>query len=666
MKKLALICMALISLSLQAQNTQWASEVIEFSSQYMSTKYSADQILGQPNSFPKGGDSKLSWSPKDEDGKLEFIKVKFDNPMPVQQVVVYENHHPGAVSAVYLYDENDKEYLAQEFKVKSTQRATRILEVNFPMTSYNVAAVKVEMVCKKVEGFNQIDAIAISNSTEKVEVKIEVADDVVFDGEPENLGPGVNTDYSDQYPVIAPDGQTMFFVRRNHPGNMGGVDDNTEIWVSQLQNDGTWGIGYNIGPPLNNTSNNFVSSVTPDGNSLLLGGVYLSNGSMGSGVSMSQRNGARWAYPVTQSIDQYVNHNKHVSFFMSNSGKYMIMAIEMDDSKGGMDMYVSVRKGNGQWSKPTNFGSTINTAVDEFGPFLASDDRTFYFSSYGHPGFGSADIFITKRLDDTWTNWSKPKNLGSVINGEGWDAGYTIAAKGDYAYFNSARDGRKSDIYRIKLPQALQPDPVVLISGKVFDHKTKLPIEATVYYEFLSDGSDAGIAHSNPETGEYKIVLPYGHTYGFRGYAKGYISVNQHLDLVEVSEYKEIETDLFLVPIEVGQVVRLNNIFFETGKATLKKESFPELNRVVELMEENPTMKLEIAGHTDNVGSETNNQQLSQSRAEAVVSYLVNNGVSGANRLIGTGYGERMPIADNDTDLGRQLNRRVEFKILNK
>ncbi|HHE65275.1 MAG TPA: OmpA family protein, partial [Bacteroidetes bacterium] len=155
-------------------------------------------------------------------------------------------------------------------------------------------------------------------------------------------------------------------------------------------------------------------------------------------------------------------------------------------------------------------------------------------------------------------------------------------------------------------------------------------------------------------------------TYGFRGYAKGYISVNQHLDLVEVSEYKEIETDLFLVPIEVGQVVRLNNIFFETGKATLKKESFPELNRVVELMEENPTMKLEIAGHTDNVGSETNNQQLSQSRAEAVVSYLVNNGVSGANRLIGTGYGERMPIADNDTDLGRQLNRRVEFKILNK
>ena len=665
MKQIALIMMALISLSLQAQNIQWASEVVEFSSQYMSTKYSANQVLGQPNSFPEGGDSKVSWSPKDEDGKLEYIKVKFDNPMPVQQVVVYENHHPGAVSAVYLYDENDKEYPVGDFKVKSTMRVTRILEVNFPMTSYNVTAVKVEMVCKKVEGYNQIDAIAISNSSEKVEVKIEVADDVIFDGVPENLGPTVNSSYSDQNPVISPDGQILYFNRKKHPSNFGGSEAGSDIWVSQLQSDNTWGIAYNIGPPLNNTSNNFALTATPDGNALVVGNVYNADGTMGGGVSISYKNGSLWGFPIKQDIDEYVNYSKYVEYCMSTSGKYMIMAIEADETHGGRDLYVSFRTGSGSWSKPLNLGSEINTAVGDFVPFLASDDKTLYFSSYGHPGYGSADIFIARRLDDSWTNWSKPQNIGNVINGEGWDAGYTIAAKGDYAYFNSDREG-STDIYRIKLPQALQPDPVVLISGTVYDHKTKLPIAATVYYEFLSDGSDAGIAHSNPETGEYKIVLPYGYTYGFRGYAKGYISVNQHLDLIEVSEYKEVETDLFLVPIEVGQVVRLNNIFFETGKATLKKESFPELNRVVELMEENPTMKLEIAGHTDNVGSETSNQQLSQSRAEAVVSYLVNNGVSGNNRLIGTGYGERMPIADNDTDLGRQLNRRVEFKILNK
>jgi len=664
MKKIAIICMVLFNLSLAAQNIQWASEVVEFSSQYMSTKYGANQVLGQPNSFPEGGDSKLSWSPKTEDGKLEYIKVKFENPMPVLQVVVYENHHPGAVSAVYLYDENDNEYLAQEFKAKSTMRVTRILEISMPLTSYNVAAIKVELACKKVEGYNQIDAIAISNSDEKVEVKIEVAEDLVFEGEPERLGPGVNSSYGDQNPVISPDGLILYFNRWNHPSNFGGVEDENEIWVSQLQNDNTWGTAYNIGPPLNNASNNFAVTATPDGNSLVLGNAYNSDGTMGHGVSITYKNGNQWGFPVKQNIDQYINHSGYVEYCMSSSGKYMLMSIEMDETYGERDIYVSFRTGNGSWSKPLNLGSVINTAVGDFVPFLASDDKTLYFSSYGHPGYGSADIFISRRLDDTWTNWSKPKNIGNIINSEGWDAGYTIAAKGDYAYFNSNRDGN-TDIYRIKLPQALQPDPVVLISGRVFDHKTKLPIEATVYYEFLSDGSDAGIAHSNPETGEYKIVLPYGYTYGFRGYAKGYISVNEHLDLVEVSEYKEIETDLFLVPIEVGQVVRLNNIFFETGKATLKKESFPELNRVVELMEENPTMKLEIAGHTDNVGSESSNQQLSQSRAEAVVNYLTGNG-AGKDRLIGTGYGERMPIADNDTDLGRQLNRRVEFKILNK
>ena len=665
MKWTAIICMLLFNLQLQAQNIQWASEVVEYSSQYMSTKYSADQVLGQPNSFPKGGDSKVSWSPKTEDGKLEFIKVKFENPMPVLQVVIYENHHPGSVSAVYLYDENDKEYLAAEFKSKSTMRVTRILEVNMPITSYNVAAVKVELECKKVEGYNQIDAIAISNSSEKVEVKIEIAEDLVFEGVPERLGPGVNSSYGDQNPVISPDGSLLYFNRWNHPSNFGGVEDENEIWVSQLQNDNTWGTAYNIGPPLNNASNNFAVTATPDGNALVVGNAYNADGTMGHGVSISYKNGTQWGFPMKQNIDQYINHSGNVEYGMSSSGKFMLMSIEADNTRGDRDIYVSFRTGHGTWSKPLNLGGVINTAVGDFVPFLASDDKTLYFSSYGHPGYGSADIFISRRLDDTWTNWSKPQNIGNVINSEGWDAGYTIAAKGDYAYFNSNRGGN-TDIYRIKLPQALQPDPVVLISGRVFDHKTKLPIEATVYYEFLIDGSDAGIAQSNPETGEYKIVLPYGYTYGFRGYAKGYISVNEHLDLVEVSDYKEIETDLFLVPIEVGQVVRLNNIFFETGEATLKKESFPELNRVVELMEENPTMKLELAGHTDNVGSETSNLQLSQSRAEAVVSYLEKNGITETNRLIGTGYGERMPIADNDTDLGRQLNRRVEFKILNK
>jgi len=662
MKFLLSFFLLILVLHLSGQNIQWASEVHEHSSQYMSTKYSAEQVLGPANVYPEGGDNKLAWSPKVTDGKIEFIKVGFATPMQISQIVIYETHKPGAVSAVYTYDAGGKERLIQSYKPKSTMRKNRKLEIVFPLTEYEVVAVKVEMIPKKVEGYNQIDAIAISNSSEKVEVVIDLADDIIFEGDPERLGDGINTSYADQSPKISPDGRSMFFVRKNHPSNAGGVDDKDDIWVSKLDENEHWGVAYNIGHPLNRKDNNFVCSVPPDGNSLLVANIYNSDGTMGSGVSISYRTRDGWGYPAAQDVKGFYNYSKYVAYALSNSGKVLLIGCEMKDSKGDMDLYVSFNTGGTSWSEPLNLGSVINTAGGEFAPFLASDEKTLYFASDGHAGYGSADIFVTKRLDDSWTNWSKPKNLGDKINSEKWDAGYALTAKADYAYFNSMKEG-STDIYRIKLPQALAPEPVVLISGKVIDAKTNEPLEATVFYEYLTDGKEAGIARSNPGTGEYKIILPYGHTYGFRAFVEDYISINQHLDLSEVSEYQEIERNLGLVRIAVGVVVRLNNIFFEFGKSTLKEESFPELNRVVDLMEDNPGMELEMSGHTDNVGDDGANLSLSESRALAVRQYLEENGVSGSH-LTSRGYGEKMPVATNDTDEGRQLNRRVEFKIL--
>ena len=647
-----------------SQNTQWASKVLEFSSQYMSSKYSAEQVLGPPNVYPEGGDNKLAWSPKDGDGKAEFVKVGFDKAMPVSQIVVYETNKPGAVSAVYAYDSRGKEFLIQKFKAKSTMRLTRKLEIKIPITNYDVAAIKVELACNKVDGYNQIDAIAISNSHEAVEVKVDVAEDIKFDGPPEKLGENVNSSYTEQSPIISPDGNMIYFNRKRHPGNTGGVNDENEIWFSTQKQDGTWDVAYNIGPPLNNANNNFVCTVTPDDNTLLVANVYNTDGTLGAGVSMTNRTARGWSFPVKQEIDGFYNNSRFVAFCMSSSGKYMLMAVDRNDTKGEMDLYVSFRKGDNSWTEPKNLGGTVNTGVDDFAPFLATDDKTLYFSSYGHPGFGSADIFITRRLDDTWTNWSKPKNIGKAVNTESWDAGYTIAAKGDYAYFNSSKDG-SSDLYRIKLPQVLRPDPVVLISGKVFDKKDGKPIEAVVYYEYLKDGKEAGIARSNPLTGEYKIVLPYGYKYGFRAFKLDYVSVNENLDLSEVKEYKKIERDLYLVPLEIGQVVRLNNIFFEFGKSVLKEESYPELDRVVQLMNDNPSISIELSGHTDNVGSDAANLSLSQSRSQAVVEYLISKSI-GKDRLVAKGYGETQPVASNDTEEGRELNRRVEFRILKK
>ena len=273
---------------------------------------------------------------------------------------------------------------------------------------------------------------------------------------------------------------------------------------------------------------------------------------------------------------------------------------------------------------------------------------------------------MTKRLDDTWTNWTVPQNIGKPINTPNWDAYYSIAASGEYAYFVSNENTKGgTDIFRIKLPKQIKPNPVVLVSGNVYNAKTKEPISASLLYETLPDNVNAGNALSSPDNGSYKIVLPYGKNYSFRAMANQFISVSENLNLDSIADYKEIKRDLYLVPIEVGQTIRLNNIFFDFGKAILRSESFPELDRVVKVLQENPTMEIEMSGHTDNVGSDVDNLSLSDNRAKSVKAYIVSKGIV-ESRIIAKGYGESKPMATNDTDEGKQLNRRVEFVILKK
>lgn len=492
-------------------------------------------------------------------------------------------------------------------------------------------------------------------------------DEIKFDSEPENLGPNVNTQYSELSPKISPDGKTLF-ISRYPPDNA----DKNNIWFSTLQADGSWSVRKNIGAPLNVQGKaTAIGSITPDGNSIILSNIYrYFDGSItGGGCSMSFRQRGGWSFPKAQVIEKYENINQYVSYFLANDGKTMLMAIETKwkTNQGEKDIYVSFKTGDNTWSKPKNLGNVVNTKGDEDGIFLASDGVTLFFSSSGHlGGYGGSDIWMTKRLDDTYTNWSKPVNLGPNINSDGGEMSFVIPASGEYAYFVSSKSGYgRGDIFRIKLPGTVKPNPVVLVSGKVLNAKTKEPIMTEIKYEILSDGSEAGIARSEPVNGEYKIVLPSGKNYGYRAIAHGFYAVSENLDVTDLKEYKEMERNLYLAPIEVNEVVRLNNIFFEFGKSILKLESFSELNRVVKLMNENPSIEIEISGHTDNVGADADNLKLSQDRAQSVVDYLSQNGVK-SSRITAKGYGETMPVTSNDNDEGRQLNRRVEFKILKK
>jgi outer membrane protein OmpA-like peptidoglycan-associated protein len=363
-------------------------------------------------------------------------------------------------------------------------------------------------------------------------------------------------------------------------------------------------------------------------------------------------------------IINYYNYGDLASYSVSSSGKVLLMSVNRKDSFGQHDIYVSFLIEDAVWSEPINIGSQINTAASEITPFLGADEKSLYFSSSGHPGYGSHDMFVTKRLDDTWKNWSEPLNLGKRLNTSGWDAYYTIPASGDYAYFVSSENSiGNEDIFRIKLHESVKPESVILVSGKVFNAKTNEPIEAKIIYEDLSTGNEVGIARSDPKNGTYSIVLPAGKKYGFLAEKTGFVARNENIDLVDLSEYKEIKKDLYLVPIEKGQKLTLNNIFFEFGKYELLNESFSELNRIVKILKENENLNIQITGHTDNIGKPQENMELSKQRAKAVANYLKQNGIA-PERLIVTGKGALQPIASNNTEEGRQKNRRVDFEII--
>lgn len=459
-------------------------------------------------------------------------------------------------------------------------------------------------------------------------------------------------------PVISADGNILYFDRKSNPSNI--ETDKDDIWYSVKDKNGKWEQAKNIGRPLNNRDYNFVISSSPDNNTLLLGNKYASDGVSpnGPGVSMAQKGLRGWEIPKDVIIEDYVNKNDFVGYFLSSDNKHLLMSVERPEGYGLKDIFVSYVKEDGTFSKPKNIGNVVNTFEDETNPFLAADGKTLYFASKGHPGYGYFDLFVTKRLDDTWTNWSKPENLGNVINSTGYELSIFLSAKGDKAYV-----GREKDIWEID--NTVKQDPVALVKGKVYDSKTKKIISAPIVYNALKTNKELGTAISDPSTGSYSIVLPYGEKYSFMAEKEGYYAVTQNVDLSDLKEYKEIEVDLYLNPIEKGEIIRLNNIFFASGKYELLAESYAELDKLLQVLKSNSKMKIEISGHTDAVGADADNMNLSNNRANAVMNYLLGKGIA-KDRLSAKGYGETKFIASNDTDEGKQLNRRVEFVILEK
>lgn len=670
---LLIILASIHTLSAQKQaddnNVFWAARVLEYSSYYNRIddpkQYAPEQVLGPPNGFLSNGEgeSPVMWAPATPNATEEFIKVAFDKPVKgICQIAVAECSRPGAITEIYLYDQQNQAYLVYKNPAPApTREKSRMFRVFIEPTAYAVTAAKIVLAPVRVPGYNCIDAIGISTSRQLIEAVIPVAEDV-FEWQPqaEKLSEVINSPYIEIAPNISPDGSVLYFTRENHPDNIplinerGQKEYRQDIWYSLINPDQSFSEPVNLGPPINNPSHNSSFSISADGATMLVNNIYMSDGSMRKGVSIARKVDGKWQQPEPIEIEGFENSSEYSEYCLSADGRILLMAIRMNDSHGGKDLYVAFRKGEKLFSKPKNLGPVVNTAANEMSPFLAADGKTLYFASTGHPGYGSSDIFMTQRLDDTWTNWSPPKNLGPAVNTVGWEAYFTISASGEYAYFVS-----NEDIYRIQVSLKSRPKIIVMLTGQVRNEKNKAPIAAQIEIQ----ASDSTLRLQSDRQGLYQAALYPKTNYTIYVHAKGFFSKEVSLDLSEVADYQEVVKDIELTPLEKGARIRLENIYFARARADLLPESYPALDALAETLIENPNTTILLEGHTEPYGNRKSLIKLSEDRVRAVGNYLVRRGVH-AKRIRYKAYGGTQPITLQDDEESRALNRRVEVKVL--
>lgn len=479
-----------------------------------------------------------------------------------------------------------------------------------------------------------------------------------------------NSTYDEQHPVLSVDGNYLFITRSNHPQNVGGLKDPGDIWIAHF-NGAVWGPLVHGGAVLNDRGYNTVIGTSPDNQQLFIANHVTTSAEPAKtqGIAVAIFNGSTWTNPTNVSIPYFHTRSSFLQGSLSRDGQHFVYAAETYGTAGVEDIYVVSRE-LGSWSEPKNLGTTINTSFQELSPSLNSTKDTLFFSSNGRKGQGSFDVYFSARLDDSWQRWSVPENM-STINTEGRDLSYVRLRNGDALYTSTINSDGYGDIKlhlsgkpevkdTITVPVVITP-PVVSdqlrLKGRVLDAKTSQGIAADLLFTSATERESR-----KANRGLYEVVLAGEQTYHVTIEAEGYISSYQTLNLTE-NKNDVLEVDFRLQAIEVGVTVNLKNVLFKQSSTELLPESKEELDVVVSFMRTNPKVKISLAGHTDNRGVHKDNVKLSQARVEKVKDYLVSKGIA-AKRISGKGYGGIKPIANNDSDESRKLNRRVEFTIV--
>ncbi len=597
------------------------------------------------------------------------------------------------------YDKDLKGYLAEAYQInnlfKEADKLFKEMETDLKK--------RLELVGRDKDEKEHLDEV-LKQCRKRIK-ECEFGENYVnapVDAQIENVGKVINSHYPDYAPVISADESVMVFTSRRDDTTGDCKDSNDgmpceDMYISFRDKEGKWSTPKNLGSPVNSKRHDACIALSPDGKELFIyrddargtGDIYYS----------TTKDGIKWS-----SVEEFkaVNSSEHeTSISITEDNKTVYFASNREGSAGGLDIWKCEKDDKGKWGKPTNLGANFNTPYNEDAPFITPDGKTLYFSSLGHTTMGGYDIFKSELKNGTWT---KPENLGFPINTADDDIYFVISANGRHGYYASPKEGGQGekDIYVILMPQPnlnlitnrkkeeelkvnppsikiIEPPKITtttteqkvrsLLRGKVTDKNSKMPLEADVSIIDMGENESIAEQRTNGVSGEYRQdPIPEGHTYLVRAEKAGYLFDSQTVTIPKSDKDQEFIVDLALEKMQKGAKTRLR-VFFDFDKATLRKESTPELERFVTFLQKYPTAKVEIAGHTDNIGTDQKNRILSTQRAKMVMDYLIEKGVS-VDRLRYQGYGFHKPISANqnkdgsDNPEGRQMNRRTECEIV--
>ncbi|RLD65843.1 MAG: hypothetical protein DRI84_06010 [Bacteroidetes bacterium] len=608
-------------------------------------------------------------------GALTFFEVKqYDDANDyIDKALKYDSNF---VEAYILRGQMASEQKKMDEAIQSYQKAVDVNPDFYPKLLYMLASMELDQAYYQ-DALKHYQAYAVRlDSDLSLRTRIEYGVDkcqfaikqmdhpVPFD--PQNLGSKVNT-ISDEYiNSISADDQMLILTQKHDAssGNTQALNGKTEdFFYSKRNAEGDWGRIRNMGSNFNTSGNEGAMSIAPDNSMVIFTACYREAGYGSCDLYISKRRGSQWTKPVNMGPgvnSRWWDTNSSIS----SDGKTIYFISNRKGGQGKSDLWTAELNDDGMWGNVVNMGEIVNSKGQEMTPYIHADGRTLYFASDGHMGMGGLDLFVTRRDDNG--NWSTPVNLGYPINTQENEMGIVINAMGDLAYLSSEREGGYGgyDIYSFTLYSEARPVAVTYMKGVVRDADTHKPIPAQFNLVNLKTGKTIVSSISDEIKGDFLVIIPVNEPLALSVEKKGYLFYSDNFNVIgDYSTIKPYLKNVDLKPIKPGQSIVLKNIFFASNSFNLEDESFIELNNLINLLKHNSKLKIEISGHTDNIGDAQTNLKLSKNRAKAVMDYLIAQGVD-TGRLTFKGYGETKPIANNDAEEGRKQNRRTEVKVI--